>query len=139
MRIPGACCYSAITSPDGCVAHEHGNFDWSVPEMRCSSTTASQPERRFYTRRVGLLRWLRDTMEADDGYEPGADEVVMVGRVNLALSGLVVTALREAGIRAEVVERHSAYHGSIQAGIVCFATDREAAAAIIDRLLVTET
>jgi hypothetical protein len=28
---------------------------------------------------------------------------------------------------------------SIQAGIVCFATDREAAAAIIDRLLVTET
>jgi hypothetical protein len=47
---------------------------------------------------------------------------------------------RRAGqLRLVGVERHSAYHGSIQAGIVCFATDREAAAAIIDRLLVTET
>jgi hypothetical protein len=94
------------------------------------------PRTSTYTRHVGLVRWLREKLEADDGYEPGADEVVIVGRVNLALSGLVVTELRAAGIRAEVVEPHAAYGGSVQAGIMCFATDREAAVAIIDRLLV---
>ena len=85
---------------------------------------------------MGLGRWLREKMEADDGYEPGVDEVVMVGRVNLALSGMVLTELRAAGIRAEIVEQHVGYHGLIQANIMCFATDREAAVAIIDRVLV---
>jgi hypothetical protein len=82
---------------------------------------------------MGLGRWLRKTMQADDGYEPDPDEIVTVGYVSLTLSNIVVTELKDAGIRAEVVEQRLGYHGPAQARIMCFARDREAAATIIDR------
>lgn len=78
-------------------------------------------------------------MEADDGYEPDPEEIVTVAHVSLLLSGLVAAELKAAGIRAEVVERHVGYHGPVQAGIMCFAKDRDAAATIIDQLLASAT
>ena len=75
-------------------------------------------------------------MAADDGYEPSADEVVTVGYVNVAVSPLVVTELQSAGIRAEAVEQRGAYGGPVvKARILCFAPQRDEAAAIIDRVL----
>jgi|KBSSwiStaDraftv2_1062776.scaffolds.fasta_scaffold2135282_2 hypothetical protein len=82
---------------------------------------------------MGLGRWLRNKMEADDGYKPDPDEIVTVGYVSLAVSNIVLTELKAAGIRAEVVEQRLGYHGPAQARILCFAGDREAAATIIDR------
>ncbi len=84
---------------------------------------------------MGLGRWLRRKLEADDGYEPDPEEIVTAGHVNLALSGMVATELKAAGIRAEVVEQRVGYHGPVQARIMCFAKDYEAAATIIDQLL----
>jgi len=88
---------------------------------------------------MGVVRWFRTKMEADDGYEPDPEEIVTVGHVNLALSGMVVNELRAAGIRAEVVEQRVGYHGPAQARIMCFAKDHEAAATLIDELLADAT
>jgi len=82
---------------------------------------------------MGLGRWLRNKMEADDGYKPDPDEIVTVGYVSLTVSNIVLTELKAAGIRAEVVEQRLGYHGPAQARILCFAGDREAATTIIDR------
>ena len=60
---------------------------------------------------MGLGRWLRNKMEADDGYKPDPDEIVTVGYVSLAVSNIVLTELKAAGIRAEVVSNVSATTG----------------------------
>ena len=73
-------------------------------------------------------------MEADDGYEPSPDEVVTVGYVNTALSQIVVTKLRDAGIRAEVAEQRAGYGAPVKTRILCFADQRDAAAAILDEM-----
>ena len=84
---------------------------------------------------MGVVRWLREKMEADDGHEPNPDEVVTVAHVNIALVGMIVDELNAAGIRAEVVEQHVGFHGTVQAGIMCFEKDREAAASVVDRVI----
>jgi hypothetical protein len=73
-------------------------------------------------------------MEADDGYEPSPDEIVTVGYVNIAVSQIVVTKLREAGIRAEASEQRAGYGAAVKTRIMCFADQRDAAAAIIDEM-----
>ena len=81
---------------------------------------------------MGLGRWFRRVLEADDGYEPDLDEIVTVASVSFALAPMVVTALEEAGIRAEAVPQRHAYGATIKARILCFERDRAAAMRIVD-------
>jgi hypothetical protein len=92
----------------------------------------------WQNRRVGLGGWIRHIMEADDGYEEDPDSVVTIGDVHPALAPLVVSALGEAGIRAESVQQRAAYRGPMRARVLCFARDRDAAAAIIDEMFADD-
>ena len=73
-------------------------------------------------------------MEADDAHEEDPDEVVTVGYVHAGFGQLVVARLAEAGIRAQAVEERAAYRGVGRARVLCFAPDRDAAAALIDEM-----
>jgi hypothetical protein len=84
---------------------------------------------------MGLVQWLREKMQGDDGYEPDPDQVVTVAHVNAAFAGLITDELNANGIQAHVVEQHVGYHGPLQTGIMCFERDRARAAEIIDRQL----
>ena len=77
-------------------------------------------------------------MEADDGYEEDPDEVVTVGHVHPTVAPLVVSALAAEGIRAEMVEQRPAYRTLNGSRILCFARDRDRAAAIIDEMLAAD-
>ena len=56
-----------------------------------------RPSLTCQNRAVGLVRWLRNKMEADDGYEPDPDEIVTVAHVSLILSNMVVAELERRG------------------------------------------
>lgn len=84
---------------------------------------------------MGLREWIRHFMEADDGHVDDPDEIVTVGTVNAALAQIVVNELGVAGIHAQAVEQRAAYAGVMNARILCFARDRDAAIEIIDRTL----
>jgi hypothetical protein len=77
-------------------------------------------------------------MEADDGYEEDPDAVVTIGDVHPSVAQIVVTALEAAGIRAEAVDQRAGYRGAGRARILCFARDRDAAAAIIDEMFADD-
>ena len=57
------------------------------------------------------------------------------GRGSAALAQILVSELEAAGIRAQAVEQRAAYAGVLNARILVFARDRDAAIEIIDRVL----
>jgi len=77
-------------------------------------------------------------MEADDGHEQDPDEVVTIGDVHPTVAPLVISALADAGIRAEAVDQRAAYRGAGRTRVLCFARDRVAAAAIIDEMFADD-
>lgn len=77
-------------------------------------------------------------MEADDGYEEDPDAVITIGDVHPTVAPLVVSALAAAGIRAQSVQQRAAYRGPMRARVLCFARDRDAAAAIIDEMFADD-
>ena len=77
-------------------------------------------------------------MEADDGHVPDPDHVVDVANVGPAVGGFLVGELRDAGIRAELVERRPYYGGSFRFRIVCFEPDQPRAVEIIDAALAKQ-
>ena len=83
---------------------------------------------------MGLGHWLRQVMEADDGYEPAPDAVVTVGYVHAALSEIVIGELAAAGIHADAIVQRAGYGAPVNARIQCFARDAEAATVVIDRV-----
>lgn len=84
---------------------------------------------------MGLGRWLLGKLDHDDGYEPDPDEVVDVATLDVGHGAMAVARLAQVGIRAQRFERRLGYYGPPKTVIMCFARDREAAAAIVDEVM----
>ena len=84
---------------------------------------------------MGVIAWVRRLLERDDGYEPDPDEVVTAGHVQLTLRPVGMHELELAGLHAHAVEERAPHFGVARARILCFAPDRDAVAAVVERVM----